>query len=111
MQHARFNIRKRNYAWLEHHSKCTVKHGKCTWEQGPGLSRGRDNLTDRKRLYRSHTLHIMNLFNAVFNSERITTFAMNLVSMIPEIAMICTTKNTMGERLIHNNNDNDNNSL
>jgi hypothetical protein len=46
IQH-RFNTQKRKYAWFEHHSCCTVKHGKCKWEQCPGLSR--DNLTDRNR--------------------------------------------------------------
>ena len=43
MQRHRFNTRKRKYAWLEHHSKCTVKRGKCKWEECPGLRR--DNLT------------------------------------------------------------------
>ena len=47
VQRARFNRRKRKYTWLEHHSCCTVKRGKCKWEQCPG--RDRDNLTDRDR--------------------------------------------------------------
>ena len=50
MQRHRFNTRKRKYAWLEHHSKCTVKRGKCKWEECPGLSR--DNLTDRGKAVR-----------------------------------------------------------
>ena len=29
VQRARFNRRKRKYTWLEHHSRCTVKRGKC----------------------------------------------------------------------------------
>ena len=36
MQQHQFNARKRKCVWLEHHSKCTVKHGKCKWEQCPG---------------------------------------------------------------------------
>ena len=28
VQRARFNRRKCKFAWLEHHSKCTVKRGK-----------------------------------------------------------------------------------
>ena len=44
VQRARFNRRKRKYAWLEHHSRCTVKRGKCKWEQCPG--RDREELTD-----------------------------------------------------------------
>ena len=37
MQRHRFNTRKRKYAWLEqHHSHCTVKQGKCKWENCPG---------------------------------------------------------------------------
>ena len=47
VQRARFNRRKRKFAWLEHHSRCTVKRGKCKWEQCTGLDR--DNLTDRDR--------------------------------------------------------------
>ena len=50
MQRHRFNTRKRKYAWLEHHSKYTVKRGKCKWEERPG--RDRDNLTDRDRSVR-----------------------------------------------------------
>ena len=50
VQRARFNRRKRKYAWLEHHSRCTVKRGKCKWEQCPGLNR--DNLTDRGKAVR-----------------------------------------------------------
>ena len=50
MQRHRFNIRKRKYAWLEHHSKCTVKRGKCKWEECPG--RDREELTDRDRSVR-----------------------------------------------------------
>ena len=45
MQRHRFNTRKRKYAWLEHHFKCTVKRGKCKWENCPG--RNRDDLIDR----------------------------------------------------------------
>ena len=50
MQRHRFNTRKRKYAWLEHHSKCTVKRSKCKWEECPGLRR--DNLTDRGKAVR-----------------------------------------------------------
>ena len=42
------------------------------------------------------------MFNAVCNLERIIIFVMILVLMIPEITMICTTKNTMEKRLIDN---------
>ena len=50
MQRHRFNTRKRKYAWLEHHSKCTVKRGKCKWEECPG--RDREELTDRGKAVR-----------------------------------------------------------
>ena len=100
MQRARFNIRKRNYAWLEHHSKCTVKRGECTWEQCPGLSR--DNLTDRNRsVQKSYLTHYYKFIqcNFQFEKDHYYTFAMNLVSMIPEIAMICTTKKYHGRTI------------
>ena len=42
VQCARFNRRKRKYTWLEHHSRCTVRRGKCKWEQCPGWDQ--DNL-------------------------------------------------------------------
>ena len=54
VQRARFNRRKRKYAWLEHHSRCTVKRGKCKWEQCPG--RDREELTDRDRAVRKSYL-------------------------------------------------------
>jgi hypothetical protein len=54
VQRARFNRRKRKYAWLEHHSRCTVKRGKCKWEQCPG--RNREELTDRDRPVRKSYL-------------------------------------------------------
>lgn len=44
-------------------------------------------------------MHILNVFNAVCNLERITSFAMISVSVVPEIAMLCTTKNGMERRL------------
>ena len=50
VQRARFNGRKRKHAWLEHHSRYTVKRGKCKWEQCPG--RDREELTDRDRSVR-----------------------------------------------------------
>ena len=49
VQRARFNRRKRKYAWLEHHSRCTVKRGKCKWEECPGWNR---NLIDRGKTVR-----------------------------------------------------------
>ena len=53
----------------------------------------------------------INVCNAVCNLERITIFAMILVTVLLGIAMIYITKNTMEKRLIlHNNNNNDNNS-
>ena len=33
VQRVQFNRQKRKYAWLEHHSKCTVKRGKYKYEQ------------------------------------------------------------------------------
>ena len=42
--------------------------------------------------------------------ERISTIAMILVTVLLGIAMIYITRSTMGKQLIHNNNDNDNNS-
>ena len=48
------------------------------------------------------------VFNTVCNLERITTYATTTVWALFETAMIYTTKNTMGKRLIDNNNDNDN---
>ena len=57
MQWFQFNTREIKYAWLEHHPKCTVKRGKCRWEQCPWLSG--DNLTDRNRPVRAsyHTYY------------------------------------------------------
>ena len=52
----------------------------------------------------------INVLNAVFNLEGISTFVMILVTVLLEIAMIRTTKSTMGKKLVHNNNDNDNRS-
>ena len=49
VQRARFNRRKRKYTWLEHHSRCTVKRGKCKWEDCPGWNR---NLIDRGKTVR-----------------------------------------------------------
>ena len=40
----------------------------------------------------------VNVLNAVYNLERITTFVMILVSVLLEITMICITKNTMGKQ-------------
>ena len=54
VQRARFNRRKRKYAWLEHHSHCTVQRGKCKWEECPG--RDREELTDRDRPVRKSYL-------------------------------------------------------
>ena len=33
VQRARFNRRKRKYAWLEHHSVCNTDCGRCNWEK------------------------------------------------------------------------------
>ena len=75
---------------MEHHSCCTVKRGKCKWENCPGCNR--DDLTDRDRpVQMPYTTHIT-AFNAVCNLERIPIFAMTLVLMVPEIAMLYTTK-------------------
>ena len=39
VQRARFNRRKRKYAWLEHHSRCSQDRGRCNWENCPGRTR------------------------------------------------------------------------
>ena len=39
VQRARFNRRKRKYAWLEHHSMCSKDRGRCNWENCPGRTR------------------------------------------------------------------------
>ena len=56
MQRHRFNTRKRKYAWLEHHSKCTVKRGKCKWEQCPGWKRDDLKCNDKavRKPYSTH---------------------------------------------------------
>ena len=36
VQRARFNRRKRKYAWLEHHSVCNTDCRRCNWEKLPG---------------------------------------------------------------------------
>ena len=50
----------------------------------------------------------INVFNVLCNLERIITYATTTVMVLFKTAMIYTTKNTMGKRLIDNNNDNDN---
>ena len=52
----------------------------------------------------------INVLNAVLNLKGISTFVMILVTVLLEIAMICTTKSTMAKQLVHNNNNNDNKS-
>ena len=53
----------------------------------------------------------INVLNAVLNLKGISTFViMILVTVLLEIAMICTTKTTMAKQLVHKNNNNDNKS-
>ena len=56
VQRARFNRRKRKYAWLEHHSRCTVQRGKCKSEQCPGWKRDDLKCNDKavRKPYSTH---------------------------------------------------------
>ena len=42
-----FNIQKRKYAWLEHHSDCALDYGRCKWEKCPRRKRINTKEADR----------------------------------------------------------------
>ena len=57
MQRAKFNRQKRKFDWLEHHhSKCTVKRGKCKWDQCPRWKRD-DLKCDDKTAWKPYVTH------------------------------------------------------
>ena len=108
MQRHRFKTRKRKYAWLEHHSKCTVKRGKCKWEECPGWDR---NLIDRgKTVRKPYSTHYKCVQCSMkFGSDHYfcNDFSNNITRNCHDLYH---KRYQMEKRLTINNTDNDNNS-